>query len=70
MSSVNYQPSQGQPDSRPNSDPETTFQSSLSIELSAQDSAAFADALLHPSDPNERLRAAARRHAELIDYEQ
>jgi uncharacterized protein (DUF1778 family) len=30
--------------------------------LSARDSAAFVDALLNPLEPNDALRAAARRH--------
>jgi uncharacterized protein (DUF1778 family) len=34
------------------------------IRLSAQDSRAFAEALLNPRKPTERLRAAARRYLE------
>jgi uncharacterized protein (DUF1778 family) len=37
------------------------------ITLSARDSRAFIQALMHPPAPNEQLRAAARRHRELID---
>ena len=36
------------------------------IRLTARDSHAFADALLHPRAPNEKLRAAARRYLETI----
>ncbi len=36
------------------------------IRLSARDSRAFADALLHPRLPNARLRAAARRYLDLF----
>ncbi len=36
------------------------------IRLSAEDSRAFADALLNPRAPNERLRAAARRYMETM----
>jgi uncharacterized protein (DUF1778 family) len=36
------------------------------IRLSAEDSRAFADALLHPRTPNEKLRAAARRYMETL----
>jgi uncharacterized protein (DUF1778 family) len=36
------------------------------ITLTARDNRAFAQALMHPPAPNERLRAAARRHQELI----
>jgi uncharacterized protein (DUF1778 family) len=36
------------------------------ITLSARDSRAFIQALMHPPAPNEQLRAAARRHRELI----
>jgi len=36
------------------------------IRLSAADSRAFADALLHPRTPNEKLRAAARRYMETM----
>jgi uncharacterized protein (DUF1778 family) len=36
------------------------------IELTAEDSLAFAKALMNPSPPNEALRAAARRHRELV----
>ncbi len=36
------------------------------IVLSARDSEAFAAALASPPSPNDRLRAAARRHRELI----
>ena len=36
------------------------------IRLSAEDSRAFADALLNPRTPNERLRAAARRYMETM----
>lgn len=37
------------------------------IVLSARDSAIFVEALLNPPAPNERLRAAARRHRALIE---
>jgi uncharacterized protein (DUF1778 family) len=36
------------------------------LTLTARDSAAFVDALLHPTAPNERLRAAVERHRTLI----
>jgi uncharacterized protein (DUF1778 family) len=36
------------------------------IALTAEDSLAFAEALMTPAAPNERLRAAARRHRDLI----
>ena len=36
------------------------------LELSAQESATFVEALLYPNEPNEHLRAAAIRHAVLI----
>jgi uncharacterized protein (DUF1778 family) len=36
------------------------------ITLTTRDSLAFTQALMHPPAPNERLRAAARRHQELI----
>lgn len=36
------------------------------IELTARDSQVFAQALMQPPAPNERLRAAARRHREII----
>jgi uncharacterized protein (DUF1778 family) len=37
------------------------------IRLSATDSRAFAEALLNPRKPNERLRAAARRYLQAMD---
>jgi uncharacterized protein (DUF1778 family) len=36
------------------------------IRLNAEDSRAFAEALLNPREPTERLRAAARRYREFI----
>jgi uncharacterized protein (DUF1778 family) len=36
------------------------------IALTARDSLAFTQALVHPPAPNDRLRAAARRHRELV----
>ncbi len=39
------------------------------IALTARDSRVFAEALMHPPAPNERLRAAARRHRDLIAEE-
>jgi len=36
------------------------------MSLSAEDSAAFVEALMHPPAPGEQLRAAARAHRELI----
>lgn len=36
------------------------------IALTARDSQFFVQALMHPPEPNERPRAAARRHRELI----
>ena len=36
------------------------------IALTTLDSLAFTQALMHPPAPNEQLRAAARRHRELI----
>lgn len=43
-----------------------TIQRHELITLTARDSAAFAEALTHPPAPNARLRAAARRHRDLI----
>jgi uncharacterized protein (DUF1778 family) len=43
-----------------------TIQRHEMIALSARDILAFTQALMHPPAPNERLRAAARRHRELI----
>jgi Protein of unknown function (DUF1778) len=37
------------------------------IPLNAEDSRAFAEALLNPREPNDRLRAAARRYREMIN---
>lgn len=34
--------------------------------LSAEDAATFVEALMHPLEPNDELRAAARAHRELI----
>jgi uncharacterized protein (DUF1778 family) len=36
------------------------------IRLNAEESRIFAEALLNPREPNERLRAAARRYREFI----
>ena len=36
------------------------------IKLNAEESLAFAEALLNPREPTERLRAAARRYREMI----
>ena len=36
------------------------------ITLSARDSLIFAEAILNPGEPNEQLRAAARRYRELF----
>lgn len=35
------------------------------LQLSIEDSIAFVDALLNPPEPNEALKAAAKRHQEL-----
>ena len=43
-----------------------TIQQHEVITLTARDSLAFAQALMQPPAPNERLRAAARCHQELI----
>lgn len=43
-----------------------TIQRHEVIALTARDSQLFAEALSHPPAPNERLRAAARRHRDLI----
>jgi uncharacterized protein (DUF1778 family) len=43
-----------------------TIQRHEVIALTARDSLAFAEALMHPPVPNARLRAAARRHRDLI----
>jgi uncharacterized protein (DUF1778 family) len=43
-----------------------TIQRHQVITLTACDSLMFAEALMHPPAPNERLRAAARRHRDLI----
>jgi uncharacterized protein (DUF1778 family) len=34
--------------------------------LNAEESRAFADALLNPREPNKKLRDAARRYSEII----
>lgn len=39
-----------------------TIESMETIRLNREDSLAFAEALLNPPEPNERLRAAARRY--------
>ena len=36
------------------------------IELTVQDSLAFADAVLNPPEPNENLRALAQRYREFV----
>lgn len=36
------------------------------VELSVRDCSSFVEALLSPEEPNDRLRAAANRHAGLI----
>lgn len=36
------------------------------IQLTAQESRAFAEAVLHPREPSPRLRAAARRYIETL----
>jgi uncharacterized protein (DUF1778 family) len=36
------------------------------IRLNAEESRAFADALLNPREPNKKLRDAARRYSEII----
>lgn len=46
-----------------------TIQRHEVIALSARDSLIFAEALMHPPAPNERLRTAARRHRSLIGGE-
>ena len=38
------------------------------IRLNAEDSRAFAEALLNPREPTERLRAAARRYREMLGH--
>jgi uncharacterized protein (DUF1778 family) len=43
-----------------------TIEQTQSIRLNAEDSRAFAEALLHPRAPNETLRAAARRYMHVI----
>jgi len=43
-----------------------TIQRHEIIRLTARDSLAFAEALANPPAPNDRLRAAARRHRDLI----
>ncbi len=45
---------------------EQTIRTHEVIELSARDSAAFAAALLTPSEPAERLVAAARRYRQFV----
>lgn len=45
---------------------ETIIRSKQVITLTARDSEIFAQAVLNPPQPNEALRAAARRHRELI----
>jgi uncharacterized protein (DUF1778 family) len=44
-----------------------TIEKTQIIRLSAQDSQAFAEALLRPRKPNERLRAAARRYIDRFE---
>lgn len=41
-----------------------TIEEMSTIRLSAEESRAFAEALLHPCEPDDRLRAAARRFLE------
>jgi uncharacterized protein (DUF1778 family) len=41
-----------------------TIEEMQSIQLSAQESRAFAEAMLNPREPTERLKAAARRYIE------
>lgn len=37
------------------------------LELSRRDSIAFLESLLNPTEPNEALKEAARKHKELVD---
>lgn len=37
------------------------------LRLSAEDSQAFAEAILHPSEPNTALRDAAKLHNEIVE---
>ena len=41
-----------------------TIEEMATIRLSAEESRAFAEAILHPREPDDRLRAAARRFLE------
>ena len=43
-----------------------TIEEMETIRLNAADSRAFADAILNPREPNEKLRAAARRYIKTI----
>jgi len=45
---------------------ETVTRQHREIELSAQDSLAFAEAILNPRTPNDALRAAIARHDRLV----
>jgi uncharacterized protein (DUF1778 family) len=45
---------------------EATIERHTVVQLSPDDSRAFADALIHPDAPNEHLRIAAQRHRNLI----
>ncbi len=36
------------------------------LKLSAEGSRAFADAILHPKEPNQKLKAAMKRHQQVI----
>jgi uncharacterized protein (DUF1778 family) len=43
-----------------------TIERHEAIRLTAHDSRVFAEALMNPPAPNERLRESARRHRQLI----
>lgn len=44
-----------------------TVEDMQSIQLTAQESRAFAEALLNPREPADRLRAAARRYIQTLE---
>lgn len=45
---------------------ERRIQAAASTRLNVEDSLRFAEALLHPAAPNAKLKAAARRHRDLV----
>jgi len=58
-------PKSSHEDARPPAD-QSPESGDVVIQLNAEESLAFAKALLNPREPTERLRAAARRYREFI----